>query len=160
MCLYSGTKEKTNEHKHFGRTVFGTNRNRPWDKRGPVPGTNRDLFLGQTGRFVLNSTANSPFCPGCPWDGQGSSLGQLSCKGRPEKWLYVLCLFVFCSPPMYGPWQRGWKPPNPNIPLSLSLSLSRLIFLSLFDLHCIATLSCLCAWVQRLALAQACALCC
>ena len=46
-----------------------TNRNRPWDRLGPVLGTNWDMSLGQTGRFLFNSTVESPFCRVCPWDG-------------------------------------------------------------------------------------------
>ena len=31
-------KKKDNKHKYFGRTVSGTNTNRPWHKRDPSPG--------------------------------------------------------------------------------------------------------------------------
>ena len=35
-------QEKTNKHKHFWRDGVRDNRNRHWDKPGPVTGTNRD----------------------------------------------------------------------------------------------------------------------
>ena len=57
-------QEKNNKHKHSGRDK----QEHPRDN-GPVPGRNCDPSLGQTGRFLSNSTVKSPFCPVCPWDG-------------------------------------------------------------------------------------------
>ena len=65
--------------------MFGTNRNRPWDKPGPVPGTNRDLSL-------LSSTVKSAFCPVCLWDGWGFVPGTIVQQGPSEK---VFMCFVF-----------------------------------------------------------------
>ena len=65
---------------------------------GPFPGTNRAPSLGQTGRFLLKSTVKSLFCPVCPWNGWGSSLGRLSRKGR-QKSVYVFCVYWFFFPP-------------------------------------------------------------
>ena len=61
----------------------------PWTN-GARPGTNWDPSLGQTGRFLLNSTVKSPFCRVCPWDRWGSCLGRLSRKCR-QKNVYVFC---------------------------------------------------------------------
>ena len=82
----------------LGGTVSGTNRNLPWDKQDP--------FLGQTGThardklavfFLFSSTA--PFCPVCPWDRWGLSLGRLSRKGRRQ----INVLFIaFLLPELSG----------------------------------------------------------
>ena len=45
---------------------------------GPVPGTNRDSSLGQTGRFLSNFTVKSPFRPVCFWDRWGFQEGKRS----------------------------------------------------------------------------------
>ena len=82
----------------LGGTVSGTNRNRPWDKRDPIPGTNWGPSLGQTGRFLFNSTVKSPFCPVCPWDGWGFVPGTIVPQGPSEKCLCVFCLLVFFAP--------------------------------------------------------------
>ena len=59
--MVNRAKKKAYKHKHFG--VFGTIRDRAWDKWDPS--------LGQTGRFLLISTVKWPFCPVCPWEGWG-----------------------------------------------------------------------------------------
>ena len=82
--------------------MFGTNRNCPWDKPGPVPGTNWPPSLGQTGRFLFNSTVKSPSCPACPWDGWGFVPGTIVPQGRSEKCLCVFCLLVFFRPHCSG----------------------------------------------------------
>ena len=90
---------KTNKHKHFWQDGVqdkqepspGQTGTRPWDKLGPVPGTNWDPSLGQIGRFLLNSTVNSPFCSVCP-------CGTIVPQGPSEKCLCVLCLLVFSRP--------------------------------------------------------------
>ena len=64
---------------------------------GPLPGTNWDPSLGQTGRFLLNSTVKSPFCPVCPWDGWGFVLGTIVPQGLSEK-VYVFSVYWFFAP--------------------------------------------------------------
>ena len=64
---------------------------------GPVLGTNRRPSLGQTGRFLSNSTAKSPLCPVYPWDGWGFVPVTIVPQGLSEKCLCVLCLLVFCA---------------------------------------------------------------
>ena len=77
--------------------MFGTNRNRPWDKPGPVSGTNR--------LSLFNYTLKSPFCPVCLWDGWGFVPGPIVPQGPSEK---DLCVFVYCfSPPLSA--QKGNK---------------------------------------------------
>ena len=50
----------------LGGTVFGKNRNHPWDKQ--------DQSLGQTGRFLFHSTVKSSFFVSfVPWTGVGST---------------------------------------------------------------------------------------
>ena len=75
-------QEKANKHKHFGRDGVWDKQEPSLGQTGPLPGTNWDPSLGQTGLSLLNSTVRSPFCPVCPWDGWGSSLGRLSHKGH------------------------------------------------------------------------------
>ena len=75
--------------------MSGTNRSSPWDKPGPVPGTDRAPSLGQTGRFLFNSTVKSPVCPVCPWDGSRFVPGTIVLQGASEKCLCVLCLLFF-----------------------------------------------------------------
>ena len=71
------------QEKPININIFGLDGVR---ETGPVPRTvprtNQDPSLGQTGRFLLNSTVKSSFCPVCSWDVWGSSLGRLSRKGR------------------------------------------------------------------------------
>ena len=79
--------------------MSGTNTNCPWDKRDPSPGQigtrpwDKPVFFF----FLFNSTAKSPFCPVCPWDGWGLSLGQLSHKGG-QKNVYVFSAKVQLLP--------------------------------------------------------------
>ena len=94
-------KKKTNKHKHFGRDGVRDRQEPSLGQTGPLPGTNWDLSLGQTGLFLFNSTVKSPFCPVCPWTGGGSSLGQLSHKGR-HKSVYVFSVYWFFRPPMFS----------------------------------------------------------
>ena len=80
----------------LGGTVFGTNRNRPWDKRDPS--------LGQTGTRPLDKPGPVPKVPWTNRDpfvlgtGRGSSLGRLSRKDG-QKYIYVFCVYWFVSPP-------------------------------------------------------------
>ena len=97
IALESGKKKPININI-LGGTVSGTNRNRPWDKRDPLPGTNWDPSLGQTGLFLFNSTVKSPFCPVCPWDGWGFVPGTIVPQGSSEKCLCVFRLLVFFAP--------------------------------------------------------------
>ena len=87
-------KKKTNKHKHCGRDGVRDKQEPSLGQRGPLPGTNSDPSLGQTGLFLLNSTVKALFCPVCPWDGWGSSLGRLSHKGR-QKNVYVFFVYWF-----------------------------------------------------------------
>ena len=86
-------KKKKINMNILGGTVFGTNGTSPWDKPGPVPGTNRDPSLGQTGLFLFNPTVKSPFYLVCPWDGWGFVPGTIVPQGLSEK---CLCVSVYC----------------------------------------------------------------
>ena len=98
-------KEKTNKHKHFGRDGARDKHEPSPGQTGPLPGTNWDPSLGQTGLFLFDSTVKSPFCPVCPWDVWGFVLGTIVPQGRSEKCLCVFCLLVF-SPPTQRNWNR------------------------------------------------------
>ena len=52
--------------------------------------------LGQTGRFLYNSTVKLSFCFVCPWDGSSHclSLRELSRKGSLKN-VYVFCVSCF-----------------------------------------------------------------
>ena len=90
--VQSGKKE-TNKHKHFGRDGVR-------DKQEPSLGqTDWDPYVGQTGRFLFNSTVRSPFCPVWAWDGWGSVPGTIVPQGPSDKCLCVVCLLLF-SPPI------------------------------------------------------------
>ena len=53
-------------------------------------GTNKqEPSLRQTGLSLFNSTAKSPFCPVCPWDGWGLVPGTIVPQGPAEKCLCV-----------------------------------------------------------------------
>ena len=91
-------KEKTNKHKHFGRDGVRDKHKPSLGQTGPLPGTNWDPSLGQTGLSLFNSTVKSPFCPVCPWDGWGFVPGTIVPQGRSEKCLCVFCLLVFFRP--------------------------------------------------------------
>ena len=84
--LFHGQEEKPININILTVTVSGTNRNRPWDNPGSVPGT--------TGRCLFNSTVKMPFCPVVPGTGPGLSLGRLSGKGRQEN-AYVFSVYCF-----------------------------------------------------------------
>ena len=64
-------------------TVLGRTRTCPWDK----------------GRFLLNCTVKSPFCPICPWDEWGLSLDDSRAKGIRKMFICVLCLLGFFRSP-------------------------------------------------------------
>ena len=89
---FSRARKKLININIFGGTVSGTNRNRPWDKWDPSPGQTGTPSQGQTGRFLLNSTVKSPFCPVCPWDGWGFVPGTIAPEALSEK---CLCVFLF-----------------------------------------------------------------
>ena len=82
---------KTNKQKHFGRDGVRDKQELSLGQTGPLPGTNWDPSLGQTGLFLLNSTVKPPFCPVCPWDGWGFVPGTIAPQGPSEN-----CLCVFC----------------------------------------------------------------
>ena len=84
QMLFIRARRKPNKHKHFGWDGVRNKQEPSLGQTGPLPGKNWDPSLGQTSRFLLNSTVRSPFCPLCPWDGCGSSLGRLSRKGHPK----------------------------------------------------------------------------
>ena len=96
-------KKKPIDINILGGTVSGTNGTpslgqtgpHPWDKLGPVPGTNRPSCVYFHGKL--------PFCPVCPWDGWGVVLGRLSRKGR-EKNVYV---FFFSQRTGKGAGRKG-----------------------------------------------------
>ena len=90
-------KKKTNKHKHFRRDGVGDKQEPSLGQMGPLPGTEWDPSLGQTGLSLFNSTVKSPFCPVCPWDGWGFVPGTIVPQGPSEKCLCVFCLLVFCS---------------------------------------------------------------
>ena len=77
--------------------VSGTNQTHPWDKRDLSLGI-IDTVPSQTGRLLLNCTGTCSVCSVCPWDGWGSSLGQVSCE-RCWKIVYVF-LSIFILLPM------------------------------------------------------------
>ena len=94
--LFSGKRKPININI-LSRTVSGTNRNRPWEKTGSVPGTNQDLSLGQTGNFLFNSTVRSPFCTlKGPWDGWGFVPGTIVLQGPSEKKIQLLHYIIWC----------------------------------------------------------------
>ena len=103
-ALQSG-KKKTNKHKHFGRDGVRDKQEPSLGQTGPLPGTNWDPSLGQTGLFLLNSTVKAVFCPVCPWDGWGFVPGTIVPQGPSEKCLCVFCLLIFFLLPMQG-WPR------------------------------------------------------
>ena len=82
---------------NLGGTVFGTNRNHPWDKQD------------QTSRFLLNSTGKSPFCPVCPWDRLGCVPGTIVPQG-PSDFFCMHFVFVgFLRPPDTFDHDKGQK---------------------------------------------------
>ena len=97
VAKYRARKKPINTNI-LGGTVLGTNRNRPRDKPGPVPGTNWAPSLGQTGLSLFNSTVKSLFCPVCPWEGWGFVPGTIVPQGPSEKCLCVFCLLFFFAP--------------------------------------------------------------
>ena len=103
-------QEKNNKHKHFGRDGVRDKQEPFLGQTGPLPGTNRDPSLGQTGRSLFNYTVKSPFCPVYPWDGWGFVPGTIVPQGSSEKCLCVFCLLFFC-PQIQG---RKRNNPNPN----------------------------------------------
>ena len=107
-------QKKTNKHKHFRRDGLRDKQEPSLGQTGPLPGTNWDPSLGQTGLSLLNSTVKSPFCPVCPWDGWGFGPGTIVPQGPSEKCLCVFCLLGFFVPKEWlwlhgrGPPDRGW----------------------------------------------------
>ena len=88
-------QEKTNKHKHFGRDGVRDKQEQSLGQNGPVPGTNRDLSLGQTGCSLFNYTVKSPFCRALslartgvrPWD---------DCPARTVRKMFMcFCLLFF-----------------------------------------------------------------
>ena len=94
-------KKKTNKHKHFRRDGVRDKQEPSLGQMGPLPGTNWDPSLGQTGLSLFNSTVKSPFCPVCPWDRWGFVPGTLSHKGR-QKNVYVFSVYWFFLLPISG----------------------------------------------------------
>ena len=92
LIIFHNSGKKPININIFGGTASGTNRNRPWDKWDPSPGTKWDPSLGQTGLSLFNSTVKSPFCPVCPWDRWGFVPGTIVPQGPSEK---CLCVFLF-----------------------------------------------------------------
>ena len=82
----SGKKKPININI-LGGTVFGTNRNRPWDKRDPSPGQIGNRPWDKPAFFCL--IPQSPFVPFVPGTGGGSSLRRLSPKGRQLRKTYT-----------------------------------------------------------------------
>ena len=72
-------------------TVPGTNGTPPWDKMGPVPGTNWPLS-------VEFHSKNRHFVPSVLGTSGGSSLGRLSHKGH-QKNVYVFSVYWFSFAP-------------------------------------------------------------
>ena len=91
-------RKKPINHKHFGRNGVRDKQEPFLGQTGPLPGTNWDPSLGQTGLFLFNSTVNVLFCPVCPWDGWGFVPGTIVPQGPSEKCLSVSCLLVFFAP--------------------------------------------------------------
>ena len=79
----------------FGRDGVRDKQKPSLGQTGPFPGTNWDPSLGQTGRLLLKSTINSPFCPVCPWDGSRFIPATIVPQGPSETCFCVLCLLVF-----------------------------------------------------------------
>ena len=81
----------------FGRTVSGTNRNRPWDKWDPSPGQNGTRPWDKPAFLCLIPQSNRHFVPFVPGTGGGSSLGRLSHKGRQKNVCVFSVYWFFCS---------------------------------------------------------------
>ena len=89
LPLQKSGKKKTNKPKHFGRAGVRDKREPSLGQTGPLPGTNWDPSLGQTGLFLFNSTVTSPFCPVCAWDGCGDD-----CPTRAVRKMFMCFLFI------------------------------------------------------------------
>ena len=111
---HESDKKKPININMFGGTVFGTNRNRPWDKPGPVPGTKWDPSLRQTGRSLVELHSKIAILSRLSLGG-GSSLGRSSRKGR-QKNVYVFSVCWFFSPPSNERRTFLQKPPSLKMP--------------------------------------------
>ena len=95
--MVSSGKKQTNKHKHFGRDGVRDKHEPSLGQTGPLPGTNWDPSLGQSGLFLFNSTVNRHFVPFVPGTGGGLSLGRLSHKGG-QKNVHVFSVYWFFPP--------------------------------------------------------------
>ena len=94
---FVSSKKKPININILDRTVSGTNRNRPWNKRDPS--------LGQVGTCPLhkpNSTVKSRLCPVCPWDRWGFVSGTIVPQGPLEECVCAFCFLVFLRPSVAG----------------------------------------------------------
>ena len=89
-------QEKPINANILGGTLFlGQTRTFP-GTTGPVHGTNRDPFLGQTSRFLFKSRVKSPFFPLVPRTGGVRPLH--TCPAGTVREILMCFVFIFCPP--------------------------------------------------------------
>ena len=71
----------------FGGTVCGTNRNRSWDKPGPVPGTNRPFSVELHSTIAILSRLSLGRVGDRPWD---------DCPANAVRKMFMCFLFIGC----------------------------------------------------------------
>ena len=96
FLLWAG-KKTADKHKQFGRDGVCDKPARPVPATNrPRPGKTRDRLWDKPAILCI-ITVKWPFCPICPWDGWGASVGRLSREGRQKKSWCVLCSFFLVA---------------------------------------------------------------
>ena len=90
-------QEKPDKHKHFERDGVQDKQEPSLGQTGPLPGTNWDPSLGQSGLVLVNSTVKSPFCSVCPWDGWGVRPWD-DCLARAVRKIFMFFSVYFLPP--------------------------------------------------------------
>ena len=65
--------------------MSGTNRNRPWDKMGPVPGTNRPFSVDFHSKIAMKSRLSLGRVGVRPWD---------DCPARAVRKMFMCFMFI------------------------------------------------------------------